>query len=231
MLKNTPVLLYVVACFLSVIALIIDSEWLLLLTKPMIIPALVIYYFSCEKSYFSFHLLLVLFIYFVSDALTLIKMPNLEVYNLMIDFIPYLLLARIGLMDSIRIGYQNTNFRISLLVYAALIILMIFILQSLNKESSEYSLAIMLYGGVLAIFISSGVYNYLCKPTDFTMFILVGACFSLIADIVYIVNQMIYFVTTFEYIEFVFQIISYFFIVVYFVRRNVAVFKNQEIYL
>lgn len=231
MLKNTPALLYVIASILSVIALIMDNEWMLLLTKPMIIPALIIYYYSSEKIYFSVNLLFILLVYFISDAMTLVNMPNLDVYNLILDFIPYILLTRIGIGDSIRIGYQKRNFYITMFCYVALMILMVYLLQSLNKESSEYSLAIMIYGSVLALFISSCLYNYLCVPADFTMYVLVGVCFSLIADIVYVINQMIYYVATFDYIEFVFQIISYFFIVVYFVRRDVKILKTQEIYI
>ena len=231
MLKNTPVLLYVVACFLSVIALIIDSEWLLLLTKPMIIPALLIHYYSSEKVYFSINLLVILLIYFVSDALTLVNIPDLEVYNLILDFIPYILLAKIGLTDAVTIGFKRKNFFIASFSYVSLMMLMFFLLQSLNKENAEYSLAVIIYGVVLAIFISSCLNNYLSVPTDFTVFILIGACFALIADIVYIINQMILYVQTFKYIEFVFQIISYFFIVTYFIRRDVTILKSKEIYI
>jgi hypothetical protein len=231
MIKNTPIYFYIVASIMSVLAMVIENEWLLLLFKPMIIPALLIYYYGSEKKYFSIVLMGVLFIYFISDAFTLVDLKEMEVYTMVLDFIPYLLLAKVVLEDSIKIGYNKTSLMLAGAGYLFLMIVMYYLVHSLSIEASEYSIAVIVYGIILAIYACASLYNYLTIGYDFTMYILIGACFGLIADIVYIITNMIFYVKALNYIEFVFQIISYFYIIAYFVKRDLNALEYQEVYI
>jgi hypothetical protein len=47
--KNASIYLFITAGFLALVASIIDNEWLMILSKPVIIPALLIYYFVSDK--------------------------------------------------------------------------------------------------------------------------------------------------------------------------------------
>jgi hypothetical protein len=231
MVKNTPIYFYIVASIMSVIAMVIENEWMLLLFKPMIIPALLIYYYGSEKKYFSIVLLVVLFIYFISDAFTLVDLKEMEIYTMVLDFIPYLLLSKVVLEDSIKIGYNKISLIIVALCYLLLMIVMYYLVHSLSTEASEYSIAVIVYGIILSIYACASLYNYLTIRYDFTMYVLVGACFGLIADAVYMITNMIFYVKALSYIEFVFQIISYFYIIAYFIKRDLNALEYQEVYI
>ncbi|POR23948.1 hypothetical protein BWK58_09365, partial [Flavobacterium columnare] len=49
MLKNAPLYVYLLACFLSVIAMLLGNEFLLIISKPVIIPALMARYLAVEE--------------------------------------------------------------------------------------------------------------------------------------------------------------------------------------
>ncbi|WP_136666858.1 lysoplasmalogenase family protein [Flavobacterium sp. H122] len=231
MIKNTPIYFYIAASIMSVLAMVIENEWLLLLFKPMIIPALLIYYYGSEKKYLSIVLLGVLLIYFISDAFTLVDLNGMEVYTMVLDFIPYLLLVKVVLEDSLKIGYDKASLVMSGIGYVGLMLVMYYMVSSLNPETSEYAIAVVVYGVILAVYVCASLYNYLAIGYDFTMYIMIGACFGLIADVLYIIANMIFYVKALTYIEFVFQIISYFYIVAYFIKRDLNALEHQELYV
>lgn len=228
MIKNIPVYFYMVASFLAVIAMVIGNEWLMILSKPSIIPALLIYYYSSEKKYTSPVLLTILFIYFASDSLVLLNYPNITLYLMIIDFIPYVLLAKVVLEDAYKIGFYKKEAILSSLVFLGLMVVMTYLLFSLSTENGAYSLAIIVYGIVLASYVCASLYTYLVTDLDFTMYILIAALFGLIADVIFIITNMVFYVEALNYIEFVLQIISYFYIVAYFIKRDLMVLEQKE---
>gem|GEM_PF-5942261 len=217
-----------VASFLAVIAMVIGNEWLMILSKPSIIPALLIYYYSSEKKYTSPVLLTILFIYFASDSLVLLNYPNITLYLMIIDFIPYVLLAKVVLEDACKIGFYKKEAILSSLVFLGLMVVMTYLLFSLSTENGAYSLAIIVYGIVLASYVCASLYTYLVTDLDFTMYILIAALFGLIADVIFIITNMVFYVEALNYIEFVLQIISYFYIVAYFIKRDLMVLEQKE---
>lgn len=228
MIKNIPVYFYMVASFLAVIAMVIGNEWMMILSKPSIIPALLIYYYSSDKKYTSPVLLTILFIYFASDSLVLLNYPNITLYLMIIDFIPYVLLAKVVLEDAYKIGFYKKEAILSSLVFLGLMVVMTYLLFSLSTENGAYLLAIIVYGIVLASYVCASLYNYLVTDLDFTMYILIAALFGLIADVIFIITNMVFYVEALNYIEFVLQIISYFYIVAYFIKRDLMVLERKE---
>lgn len=213
---------------LAVIAMMIDNEWLMLLTKPSIIPALFIYYFSSEKKYVSQVLFAVLFLYFVSDALTLLQFQNSTIYMMIIDFIPYLLLAKVVIEDAVNIKFSRNEFLIALFSFLALMIIMFCLIDSLSTTNKDYGNAIICYGILLAIYVCTSLYIYLVTDLDFAMYILIASIFGLVADVIYIITNMVFYVKALGYIEFVLQIISYFYIIAYFLKRDVDFEKRMR---
>lgn len=207
--------------FLAVLAMIIDSDWLMLLTKPSIIPALLIYYFSSDKKYSSQVLLAVLLLYFISDTLALLQLQNFTEYMMFIDFIPYVLLAKVVIEDAFNLKFSLNEFLIALFGFFSLMIIMFFLIDSLPESNKEYAVIIIGYGIILAVYVCVSLYIYLTTDLDFAMYILIASIFGLVADVIYIINNMVFYVKAFNFIEFVLQIISYFYIVAYFLKRDV----------
>ena len=231
MSNNFPIYFYISASIMAVMAMIIDSEFMMLLFKPMIIPTLLIYYYSSDKKYLSPVLLIILFLYFISDALSLIKIKNINDYILIIDFLPYVMLVKVVLEDSFKVGLKKNELAISFFCFMALMLTLFFLINSLAIEFKDYSLPIIIYGSILAVFVSSSLYVFLSLGYDFTMYILIASLFALIADVIFIIVNMVFYVRPLMYIEFVFQIISYFYIVAYFVKRDFDIKETDEIFV
>lgn len=228
MIKNIPIYFYITMSVLAVLAMMVDNEWLMLLTKPSIIPALLIYYFSSEKKYVSPVLFTILLLYFVSDALALLEFQNSTMYIMIIDFIPYLLLGKVVIEDAVNVKFRKHEFLIALFAFLSLMIIMFFLIDSLTNSNKEFANAIICYGVVLAIYVSSSLYIYLVTNLDFAMYILIASIFGLVADIIYIITNMVFYVKALNYIEFVLQIISYFYIIAYFLKRDVDFEKRMK---
>lgn len=220
MSKNIPIYFYIITSVIAIIAMIIDNEWLMLLSKPSIIPALGIYYFSSDKKYMSPTLIAILIIYFISDALTLLQISNFTKYMMLIDFIPYILLGKIVMEDALQLQYKRNEFLIALFGFVSIMVTMFFLIDSLSEAFMSYCNLIFIYGIVLSIYVSSSLYLFLLEHSDFSIYILLASIFALSADILYVVTNMIFYVKALNYIEFVLQVISCFYVVSYFLKRE-----------
>jgi len=155
-----------------------------LLTKPYIITALVIYYFSSDKKYFSPVLLTILFVYFISDTIALLQFQNFDIYLMLLDFIPYLLLTKVVIEDAVHLKFKMNECLFASICFLFLLLVMFFVIGSLSITYQEYAPIIVGYGIVLAIYVSTSLYIYLITNSDFAMYILIASVFGLIADII-----------------------------------------------
>ncbi len=230
-IKNTPVYFYIIASILAVIAMICDSEWLMLLTKPSIIPALFIYYITVNDFKIDTSLIIILLIYFISDVIALLAIEEATLYVMALDFIPYLLLLRVVIEDVFELRLykiRKVNIAAVIFTFLSLMAAMYFLIDSFAKTNPEYVIPVIAYGIILALYISLSLYLYLVTDYDFAFNILIAATFALIADVIFVITNMIFSIEALNYLEFTLQIISYFFIVVYFIRRNIHRFENND---
>ena len=219
--KNIPIYFYIVASILAVIAIIFDNEWLMLFTKPSIIPALFIHYITLNKSKISKDLLAILSIYFISDVITLLEIDEATLYIMALDFLPYILLLKVVIEDVFELRLNKLILGITLGTFSGLMFAMYYLVQSFIQTNTDFILPVIAYGIILALYVSLSLYLYLETDFDFAFNILIAALFALIADVIFVITNMIFKVDALNYIEFTFQIISYFFIVAYFLKRNI----------
>ncbi|OWP82932.1 hypothetical protein BWK59_13240 [Flavobacterium davisii] len=226
MLKNAPLYVYLVACFLSVIAMVLDNEFLLIICRPIIIPALIARYLAVEEKQNILYVSLIFIVYFFTDALTLFNLEFIQFFNMGLDLFPYLLLLFLAIKETKKIGFYKKAFNFSLLGTFFLMILTYFLLNGLDFEDMKYSIAIVVYGTVLTFLISICTYNYLVINNLCFNNILIAIVFSAMADIVYVVMVKMDYALVFKCIKFVFRAISYFFIVEYFINTRPYFFRE-----
>lgn len=233
MSKNIPIYFYIVTSIVAIIAMILENEWLLLLSRPSIIPALGIYYFASEKKYVSYSLIVILIIYFISDTLNLLQIADFTKYMMLIDVLPYLILTKIVLEDAQKVKIKRNELYISIFGFFAIMLTVWFINDSISDSYASFKLWIFWFGVVLSIFVSSSLYLFLLEHSDFSLYILLSAVFALVADFIYVITNMVFFVKELRYIEFVLQIISCFYVVTYFLKRESKsdLYKNEEIFI
>ncbi len=224
--KGISFYIYLIASLLGVLAVVLDNEILMILTKPTIIPAIVFYYFSKNKKPVSLYLLTILLIYFVSDAITLLEFNNSMLYIIILDFIPYLLLLKFVVEDSVEVRITKMGYLMGNISFLILMICMYVLVISLTVANNDFVIPIIAYGIILAIYVAFGVCNYFSTFQKDALSILLAALLGLFSDVIYVVISMINSNLALNYIEFAFQIASYYFIVSYFINRGL---KEQEI--
>ncbi|MFC4816956.1 hypothetical protein [Flavobacterium sp. GCM10023249] len=219
--RIVSIYLFVIAGFLVLLASIINNEWLLILSKPMIIPALLAYYFFSEKKVLSLELVFVLLVYFVSDAIALVKLEGITSYLVVLDYIPYIMLIKVVTEDAFKIGFCKVNFSLSIFYFIILMVAMYFLLDAFSMKSIDLTFACVSYGIVLGLFVSISSYNFLMTNfSEIASLVFLAASFSLVADVIFVFTNMVLNVKALTYIEFALQIISYFYIVAYFIDRE-----------
>ncbi|MFK7001618.1 hypothetical protein [Flavobacterium oreochromis] len=226
MLKNAPLYVYLLACFLSVIAMLLGNEFLLIISKPVIIPALMARYLAVEEKQNILYVSLIFIIYFFTDALTLFNFEFIRFFNMSLDLFPYLLILFLVVKEAKRIGFNQKAFNFSLIGTLSLMVLTYFLLNGLAFEDMKYSIAIVVYGTVLTFLISICAYNYLVINNLRFNNILIAILFSAMADIVYVVMVKMDHTIVFKCIKFIFRVISYFFIVEYFINARPYFFRE-----
>lgn len=219
-IKNIPIYLYIIASILAVIAIIYDNEWLMLLAKPSIIPALFIYYITTNDFKTDKNLIAILAIYFVSDTITLLEIEEVTLYIMLLDFIPYILLLKVVIEDVFELKFNKLNFSVVAITFLGLMVAMYYLVQSFIESNPDFVWPVIAYGIILALYICCSLYSYLETNFDFAFNILIAALFALIADVIFVITNMVFRVDALNYVEFTFQIISYFFIVAYFLKRS-----------
>ncbi|MFK7003893.1 hypothetical protein BWK63_09430 [Flavobacterium covae] len=228
MLKNAPLYVYLLACFLSVVAMLLGNEFLLIICKPIIIPALIARYLAIEEKQNIIYVSLIFVIYFCTDALTLFNFEFIKFLNMGLDLCPYLLLLFLVIKETKRIGFYQKAFSFSLLGTIFLMLLTYLLLNGLAFEDMKYSAAIVVYGTVLTSLISICTYNYLVINNLCFNNILIAIVFSAMADIVYVVMIKMNCTIVFECLKFIFRVISYFFIIEYFINVRPYFFREIE---
>ncbi|ANO49106.1 hypothetical protein Pf1_00858 [Flavobacterium columnare] len=115
MLRNAPLYVYLVACVLSVVAMLLGNHLLLIICKPIVIPALIARYLAIEEKQNIVYVSLIFVIYFSTDALTLFNFEFIRFFNMGLDLFPYLLLLFLVVKETKRIGFYQKAFSFSLL--------------------------------------------------------------------------------------------------------------------
>ena len=131
--KTIAYYLYFITCITALVAIVIDNELLMLIAKPIIIPAVYFYYLTKAKTV-NFFFTLVVLLSFVGDTVILLKISD-PLFVMVPYYLSYLILIGFIMSDIVRIPSVNlTNVLLSLLVLSghALMLYLVLDLQTIN---------------------------------------------------------------------------------------------------
>lgn len=216
--KTIAFYLYFAACLTALFAIIIDSDLLLLVSKPTIIPAVYFYYLTKTKKV-NFMFTMIMLLSFVGDTVILLKIHD-PLFVMGPYYMSYLIMIGFIVFDMCRHKIQSNNVLLSLLVAAGHAMMLYLVLDLQSMEGKKFILPFTVYGVTLSVMVTLSVYNYLSDKSisGFYMMIACGCC--LVSDVFYVMYNEHFHLPILSYINSGMQFFTYIFLVKYIVNRK-----------
>ena len=213
---------FLVAGLLFLISIFFNLELLELISKPAIIPSIVMYYFFENKRKYNLAFLTSLFLFFTGDMLYMLKIDELYYFGLLVFSIPYLFVIFFVIKDILLIkrnGGKQNDFTF-LVILVILSILLCTVLSYLEIKST-LEFIIFLFLGLqlvtMGVLTSIVYYNEANKQS---FFLILAVSTFIMSDLFFILNKNIHELMIFKIINGLTQTVSYMFFVKYFLERT-----------
>ena len=220
---NPSIVLFSIAGVLYFFSVLTGNEYLALLSKPIIIPSIFIYYLFVSKLKVNVLFLISLFAFFVGDMLYLINLDDYYLLGLVIYLSPYLIVLFFLVQDIFNLLKRkniNKSDMSFLIILFFLIYLMISLLNVLDTESKEEFVYFLLFGIELVLMGVFATLLYVNENSKVNFFLIIAVSLFIISDIFFILNKNLFPLLIFKLGNVLSQIISYYFYTRYFVEKQ-----------
>ncbi len=215
--------MYFIACMVYMLGVVLDNNELMLVSKPVIVPAIFFYYLQERKIKFSWTYTLITILFFTGDMIVLIDSENLFVLIIAVFLLAYLFFLK-GLVDdlvTIRLRFINKTHLFALLICVFfLIYLLISIVDVLIENKAENLGLIVLYGIILVSLGTLASLNYITRPSRYTTFMILTSLSFVISDVFYILKKDFLEIEILDYLNNFTQIVSYYFLTQYYLLKD-----------
>ncbi len=221
--KNPSIVLFSIAAILFFISVVLDNDYMALLTKPIIIPSLFFYYFIESKGKINTFFVFSLIIFFVGDMLYLINIEDYYYLGLFIFLTPYWVILYFLFQDVFdmlnRKSINKTDVSFLIILFF-LIYLLISILNILDIKSNEEFVYLLLFGIELLLMGMLSALLYINENSRVNFYLVITVSLFIISDIFFILNKDLAPLLIFKLSNVAAQIISYYFYTLYFVEKQ-----------
>ncbi len=220
-------ILFGIAGALSIIAKVFDNELLMLIVKPMVVPAIFYYYLQTKTRKTSFLFSIVLWFFFIGDMIMVLFPLSGILWVMGCTMASYLILLKFVLEDrsAIKFSFFNIVFLTLLLILLGYIL---FTILNLNIDSIVRNyLMYLVYGIILISLVAISTFNYLSDNSAVYLHLCSMALCLLVSDLFYCINRFIIQLPIIDHINLFSQFMSYFFMVKYFNSRKGKVMQRQ----
>ncbi|MFM9987551.1 hypothetical protein [Flavobacterium sp.] len=227
-----PILLYMISGFLFFLSIVIDNEYLTLLSKPIVSTSIFFYYLQESHKKVNFWFSAVLLLLFVSGIFNLFEDEFALQYVILINLIVYCILLGFVIRSLFEINIKmldNVSLTYIILMLLFLSCLLYMCLFLVFDSSSVLYLYIIVYSLVLLILGLSNTVLYVLKNNEENVSLMMATFCFIICDLFYVIYYYYYDFVFFRYISVLCNIISFHFLVKYFLLRNKSTGFNKTI--
>ncbi len=218
--RNPSLILYVAATVLALVAKVWDDEFLMLITKPMVVPAIYYYYLQTKTRNVSVTFSVAVWLFFAADMITLLFGPVGILWVMACGMASYLILSYFALTDAVvpKLNIMNVGLLVALITVLGywLYTILGMNIESVNAHYSFY----LAYGIVLVLLVAISAFNFLSRSTPVYLNLCLMSLCMLISDLFYSINKFVIEVPLLDHLNLFSQFVSYFFMVRYFVDRR-----------
>ena len=213
-------ILFVVASVGVLLGKAFDLELLMLLTKPMVIPAIFYYYLQTKTRNTNVLFSAVLALFFLGDMFMLLD-PKSGLIGIMVcGMLAHLLLIELAVEDRMQLKFTFFNlFFLTLLLLLPSYIL--YLLLHLNVDSiDQHYLLFLVYGVVLIFLVGISIINHLSHHDTSSLYLTTTTLCLMVSDLLYSIARFIIDMPLLDHLNLAVQFMAYFFMVKYFNSRR-----------
>ena len=213
--NNPSLFLYLFASVFAVIGVVIGNDLITLLMKPMIIPAILYYYFQIKKEKINLLFVTALLSNFFSDMLVLFRLPTGDNLIALLNMLSYLIFIYFAIKDVSLKKLSNIKFfYFGLMVIGCITIL--YVILGLMSGLDDFSTNLYnIYGIVLCTLSSIIGFNHLNQPSEKTFYALIMCICFITSDVFFAVYNFYLNLEIFIILNVTVQFGSYYYMVKY----------------
>jgi hypothetical protein len=212
--SKVALIIYFLFCFLAVLADMLRSETLKLVSVPLIIP-IISFYYLIETKNKDYSLLLFLLCCFIGDSIGIMNFENEVYYILAPFFIGNLLLLRMAFQSLERFKFKIFNI-LSLVILVSFVgYLWYSIVDLFLFHELLIRILIIIYGGLLFFVTAIAGYNLIWKMNNANLFLGIAVTCIVVSDCFYIVYNYQTQLVVLDVLHFLAQVLSYYFVTKY----------------
>nr|WP_294939160.1 lysoplasmalogenase family protein [uncultured Flavobacterium sp.] len=223
MSNKYSLILYFVAGLAFMLGVVLNNSELMLVSKPIIAPAIFFYYLQEKHEKFDWSYTAIITLFFIGDMIVLIELPNAFLAIVTTFLIAYLFFLK-GIIDDLVVNRFRSLNRMqffSILVAAFfLLYLLITSLDILIEAKTENMWVLVLYGIILLFIGVISSLNYIFHPSRYMTFMLLTAVCFIISDLFYLLKNDFLEIEIFSYVNNSTQVLSYFFLTQYYILKR-----------
>ena len=218
--RKPALILYLTACILAMVAAAFHNETFLLLTKPIVIPAIFSYYMSAKTTSKTHPLVSVFFILsFIGDTTVLLDF-HATLYIMVPYFLSYLILVYFAIDEIRKTPFDKYSAAVGLFIFVFLTVMLAMLVQFFPVEKSGLILPVWIFGIVLFIYASLAGYCFYSTASNVAFYMIMSALFCVVSDVFYVLFGLMKLFPDYLFFDLGLQLFSYFFIARYFILRK-----------
>lgn len=213
---NSPsFFLYLFASIFSVIGIVIENEFITLLMKPMIIPAILYYYLQIKKEKINWLFVIALSSNFFSDMLVLFKLSDGDALIALLNMFSYLIFIYFTVKDISLKNLSNIKFFYFALIVIGCSTILYVVLGLMSGLDDFFNNLYIIYGIVLCTLASIIGFNHLNQQNEKTFYALIMCICFITSDVFFAVYNFYLNLEIFIVLNVTVQFASYYYMVKY----------------
>lgn len=218
-------IVYLIASFFAVIGIALNNDFLVLLSKPIIVPSIFFYYLQIKKTKINWLFTIAVLFSFIADMIILFELQNGDVSVALLNIGMYLIFLYLSVKEFSYKSMTILNFPyFIIIVFAFMSILCIMLDLMTNLDSLLHNLFVF-YGIILSLLASVIVFNHLKNFSLRTFYALIMCICFVTSDVFFALYNFYLKMAVFTIFNVTVQFASYYYMIKYFTSDVV----NREI--
>lgn len=215
------IVLYIIAISITILASYFNNDLLLLIVKPIIIPAIFFYYLQLEKFKVNWLFTAALLSDFITDMIVLFQIGDAIYTILFLNTIAYLILGYFVISDLSLRNLGNEKIFYIVLAFVGNYLILYFVLDLIEVSNTILFYAYLIYGLILTTLSSFVGINFFSKNNlKYTYASIMCGCFVL-SDAFYALFNYYIKLDAFSILNMITQFASYYYMVKYITSKSI----------
>lgn len=220
---NSPAfVLYLIASFFAIVGVASDNEFLVLLSKPVIAPAIFFHYIHIKRTVINWFFFAAIFCSFAADMIVMFQMPEGDVPIAFLNICMYVIFSCFVIQDIEKENINATRFFYFTLIVGAYLAILYIVLDLMESLDSFTFNIFAFYGVILSILAAIIGYNYINRHCGRTFYALIMCICFIISDVFFAIYNFYLKMEIFILFNLIAQFASYFYMVKYFTSKSIS---------